>query len=599
MRRLFEQIKRRNVLRAAAGYAVVAWLVIQVADTVFPLLGVPLWVTTMVVLLIIIGFPVTIVISWIYQWTPGGIMTEQEADAAGYTEPIGIGRQIDFVIIVLLVIAVGWLAYDKTVEAPAHENSIAVLPFVNLSSDKEQEYFSDGIAEEILNLLAKFSDLTVIARTSSFAFKGKNEDIREIGRKLGVAHVLEGSVRKSGDRVRITAQLIDVSNGSHIWSETYDRTMINIFAVQDDVATAILDALLIHVGTSPLRGRPTGNMEAYVLFLKAKAAFNLPEYRDAKEYLLEAIALDPDFAEAHQFLAYTYWASAGIDEAVEDAQLLQNESAARALAIDPDLSFAQAMFQSSNGQDSSFVRNVEAFTLAAREHPSDPATLDILSFIFLVSGYLPDAISVAEQRVERDPLSTAAVLALANALYAAERTSDALATLQVAEQLDPGFADWFIGETNLAEERDDIAIAHFEADLNRNGLPNDWVRELVSGVRDPSGGQAYLDQRIPRIIAAMPEEKRFESQVRLRTWYLLFGFTDRYFEILFENLMSEEEVWTGIGFYVQAGTIHRRQGFTAHPKYIELVKWFEYTDQWERSGPPDYCKEMSGQWACE
>ncbi len=244
------------------------------------------------------------------------------------------------------------------------------------------------------------------------------------------------------------------------------------------------------------------------------------------------------------------------------------------------------------------MRGVEAFTLAAREHPSNPATLDTLTFLFLVSGYLSDAISVAEQRVERDPLSTAAVLALANAHYAAERTSDAVATLQVAEQLAPGFADWFIGETNLAEERDDIAIAHFEADLNRNGLPYDWVRELVTSVRDPSGGQAYLDQRIPRIIAAMPEDKRFESQVRLRTWYLLFGFTDRYFELLFENLSSGTG-WTGAGFYIQAGTIHRRQGFTAHPNYLELAKSFEYTDQWEHSGPPDYCKKVSDEWVCE
>jgi hypothetical protein len=180
MRRLFEQLKRRNVLRAAAGYAVVAWLIIQVADTVFPILGVPVWVTTMVVVLIIIGFPVTVVVSWVYQWTPAGIMTEQEADAAGYTEPIGIGRQIDFVIIILLIIAVGWLIYDRTVE-PILDNSIAVLPFVNMTADPENEFFADGISEEILNLLVQIPDLKVIGRTSSFSFKGKDVDLRTIG----------------------------------------------------------------------------------------------------------------------------------------------------------------------------------------------------------------------------------------------------------------------------------------------------------------------------------------------------------------------------------------------------------------------------------
>ena len=307
MGRFFEQLKRRNVLRAAAGYTVVAWLIIQVADTVFPILGVPTWLTTMVVILIIIGFPVTVVVSWIYQWTPAGIMTEQEADAAGYTEPIGIGRQIDFVIIVLLIIAVGWLVYDKTIVAPDLENSIAVLPFVNMSPDPDQEYFSDGLSEEILNLLAKIPALKVIGRTSSFAFKGKNEDLRVIGEALGVKTLLEGSVRKSGERVRITAQLIDVSDGAHIWSESYNRTMTDIFAVQDDVAAAIIDALQIHVGAIPTRGRPTENTAAYALFLKGRVSMIATEWQNAETFLLKAVELDPMFAEAYEMLAFSYW----------------------------------------------------------------------------------------------------------------------------------------------------------------------------------------------------------------------------------------------------------------------------------------------------
>jgi TolB-like protein len=166
-------------------------------------------------------------------------------------------------------------------ESVAREKSIAVLPFVNMSSDSEQEYFSDGLSEEILNLLAKVPELKVTARTSSFAFKGKNEDVRSIGKALNVNAVLEGSVRKSGERVRITAQLIDVASGTHLWSETYDRILTDIFAVQDSVASEILDALQVHVGVAPTRGRPTENPEAYSLALKAKAALGVVDAKNA------------------------------------------------------------------------------------------------------------------------------------------------------------------------------------------------------------------------------------------------------------------------------------------------------------------------------
>ena len=187
------------------------------------------------------------------------------------------------------------------------QKSIAVLPFVNMSSDPEQEYFSDGLSEEILNLLAKIPDLKVIGRTSSFAFKGQNQDLRGIGQALGVNTVLEGSVRKSGDRVRITAQLIDVQDGAHIWSESYDRTLNDIFAVQDNVAASIIDALQIHVGVAPTRGRPTESAEAYALFLKARASLNAFEMQDATKFAQMATELDPKFAEAYELLANCYW----------------------------------------------------------------------------------------------------------------------------------------------------------------------------------------------------------------------------------------------------------------------------------------------------
>ena len=217
-----------------------------------------------------------------------------------------------------------------------------------MSPDPDQEYFSDGLSEEILNLLAKIDGLKVIGRTSSFAFKGKNEDLRNIGKALGVTTVLEGSVRKSGDRVRVTAQLIDVSDGSHLWSDTYDRTLTDIFAVQDDVAASIIDALQIHISTTPTRGRPTESSEAYTYFLSARSALNRTESADALQSAQKAVGLDPLFAEAYELLALAYWSSNGASLDATQSQRGTNDAAAKALAIDPSLFFAQALLVESD-----------------------------------------------------------------------------------------------------------------------------------------------------------------------------------------------------------------------------------------------------------
>ncbi len=598
MGRLFEQLKRRNVLRAAAGYAVVAWLIIEVADTVFPILGVPTWMITMVVILIIIGFPVTVVVSWIYQWTPAGIMTEGEADAAGYTEPIGIGRQIDFVIIVLLIIAVGWLVYDKTIVAPVLENSIAVLPFVNMSDDPGNEYFSDGMSEEILNLLARIPGLKVIGRTSSFAFKGKNEDLRVIGRTLGVKTVLEGSVRKSGDRVRISAQLVDVSDGTNIWSETYERTMTDIFAVQDDVAAAIIDALQIHVSVNPTRGRPTESPEAYTLFLKARVLLNAQNGRDAIVLLRRATELDPNFGEGYELLAYSYWQQAGTSISMVESQRLVNDAASNALIINPDLAFAKALYLQIVPYNQYGQTKIGALEQAWRAQPGDTTPLRPLIYELTRAGYHREAHRFAEQFVELDPLSSVAHYSLGETLYATGHTTEAMAPLAFASELDNEFAKWFVPAVHIAEKHDDSAIAQTEATLERDGISDStWVRDLVAGARDPVNGQAYLDRRIPQIVAAMPDEYAGEWQYTLTLWYLLFGYLDRYYELIFEA--GPPKTWTDADLYMWQGTVFRHGGFTAHPKYLEAAESFGTIDVWEQRGPPDFCEKVNGQWVCE
>jgi TolB-like protein len=601
MGRLFEQLKRRNVLRPAAGYAVVAWLIIEVADTVFPILGVPTWVTTMVVVLIIIGFPITVVVSWVYQWTPAGIMTEQQADAAGYTQPVGIGRQIDFVIIVLLVIAVGWLVYDKTIVAPVLENSIAVLPFVNMSDDPGNEYFSDGMSEEILNLLARIRGLKVIGRTSSFSFKGQNEDLRVIGQTLGVKTVLEGSVRKSGDRVRITAQLVDVSDGTHIWSETYDRTMTDIFAVQDNVAAAIIEALQIHVGTIPTRGRPTENPEAYTLFLRARASLNDLEYWNAEEILLEAIELDPNFAEAYELLVATYVGLAGWGIEAAEAQELIRDVATKAISLDPDRVFAEVWYHGTQLGPEYRVGTLEALDRATRTEPDNPLILESYIFLLTEIGYLEEALRWAEHYVQVDPLSLLANMNWAVALYAVGRTEDAMAALEFANRsnLDPGSTKWNVDGINLFEGHDEIAIEHFESWLVQRDYPDPrWFRDLVTAARDPQLGQAYLDERIPEILATIPEDDAFNWHEDIISLYLFFGFLDRHYELVMATEPTDA-TWHYAGIHVWRGVIFRRLGFTGHPDFVELARLLSIDNVWEKRGPPDFCEKVGSKWVCE
>ncbi len=498
-------------------------------------------------------------------------------------------------VLMLGVAAVWWGFGNRRVDVPAiaeplsitAPHSIAVLPFVNMSSDPEQEYFSDGISEEILNLLAKIPNLKVIGRTSSFAFKGKNEDLRTIGQILGVNTVLEGSVRKSGDRVRITAQLVSVSDGTNIWSESYDRTMTDIFSVQDDVAAAIIDALQIHVGTSSTRGRPTENTEAYTLFLRGRGLIDVGLHGAPERLLLKTIELDPNFAEAYELLAGIYWR--------RSEQKQTYDAAAKAIAIDPDLIWAQALYQSASIETR--LGAMEAAERAVREQPGNPNTLGMLSWSLLQAGYLQEALRLQERIVEIDPLSSEANLDLGYALYAVGRTSEAIAATELVSQLGGTSANWYLGKWNLVEKRDDIAIAYLETFFQKRGYSDTaWVRELVTSARDPATGQTYLDRRIPEIIVS---ESVVESSRKLTHLYSVFGFLDRHFDLILEADPTDS-AWESLSeLLVYDGVVTRRLGFTAHPKFLEVAESMGIINIWEQRGPPDFCEKVDDEWVCE
>ena len=319
-RNFFSELKRRNVLRAGAFYAASTWLLVQVATQVFPFFHIAEWVVRWIVIASIIGFPFAMLFSWVYEWTPQGLQRESEIPP---NESITrrTGKKLDRWITVILALAVVLLLADKfvlhkdaeTAAAPAvHGKSIAVLPFANLSEDKGNAYFAEGIQEEILTRLAKVADLKVISRTSTQHFKSSPGNLPEIAKQLGVAHILEGSVQKASDQVRVNVQLINALTDAHLWAETYDRKLTDIFAVESDIAKTIaetLQAKLTGSEKSSIAKVPTTNPEAYELYLKGRFFWNkrtAEDLRKAIDYFNSAIAKDPDYALAYAAVAQSW-----------------------------------------------------------------------------------------------------------------------------------------------------------------------------------------------------------------------------------------------------------------------------------------------------
>jgi TolB-like protein/Tfp pilus assembly protein PilF len=319
-KKFFGELKRRNVYKVAVAYAVVAWLLIQVATQVFPLFDIPNWAIRLVVLLLIIGFPVALVFAWAFELTPEGLKRTEDVDL-NKSITRGTGRKLDFLIIAVLLLVIAVFAYQRfgpgqkavvTVSSAIPEKSIAVLPFENRSEDKANAYFADGIQDEILTRLSKIADLKVISRTSTQHYKSAPDNLREIASQLGVAHIVEGSVQKSGDSVRVNVQLIKAANDSHLWADTYDRKLTDIFSVESEVAKAIADQLrakLTGQEEQVIAAKPTDNPEAYDAYLRGlaytlKAASTPANALGAQRYLKEAVRLDPKFAIAWALLSY-------------------------------------------------------------------------------------------------------------------------------------------------------------------------------------------------------------------------------------------------------------------------------------------------------
>jgi TolB-like protein/Tfp pilus assembly protein PilF len=425
------ELKRRNVVRVAILYAVVGWLVLQIADLAMPALGIPAWGLSLAVVLVVLGFPIALVLAWAFELTPGGIKRTHEVE---HHESIThlTGRRIDFLIIGVLAAALLFVVYDAYAPrlrtavsgeswAPAtglQLTSIAVLPFVDMSQAKDQEYLTDGISEELLNVLARAEGFKVAGRTSSFSFKGRDDDLRAIGEKLGVEHIVEGSVRKQGDRIRVTAQLVKAADGYHLWSATYDRRLDDVFAIQDEIAQQVVGSVRRTLGktslepASSLAGekRPTDNVEAYTHYLRGQHLLR-PRTREGMEAALaefeKAVALDPDFARAHVGIANSLVLLAGYGRrGIAEVEVQAASELERALALEPDLGEAYAGKALLLGEQRKPVSvQVPLLERAVAANPSDSQSLMWLGHVYGQAGRADDEMHAYERAYAVDPLA--------------------------------------------------------------------------------------------------------------------------------------------------------------------------------------------------
>ncbi|MBT8062865.1 MAG: hypothetical protein HKO64_02285 [Xanthomonadales bacterium] len=423
------ELKRRNVLRVGAAYVVTAWLVVQVVETLFPIYGLSDSAARMVVNILAIGLVPVLILSWVFEWTPEGLKRDAEVEP-GEPSSLAAAKRLDRIILIVLAVALGYFAFDKFVLDPARDveiaetareegrsealvesygdASIAVLAFENMSPDPDQEYFADGISEEILNLLAAIPELRVISRSSAFTYKGKEVPVPQIARELNVVHILEGSVRKAGKRIRVTAQLIEGRSDTHLWSQTWDRTLENVFAIQDEIAADVVEQLQVTL-TGQVPTSPRTDPEVYALTLRAKREFEFMAegHTDRVITLLErALSLDPKYVPAMEAMAlakFMMGQSSGLSGDELDA--IYNDWRMRILAVDPRNGTIQAYDAWDQYMDQRDIEGaVQSFERAMRDHPNNTEILRSAAAVFRRIGRYDLALPIIQQCVRLDPL---------------------------------------------------------------------------------------------------------------------------------------------------------------------------------------------------
>lgn len=535
---VWSELRRRNVFRVALFYIVSAWLLVQVAETVLPVFGVPDEFTRGVIVVLVLGFVPALVFAWIFELTPEGLKRESEGPAsADANRPIS--QKLNIATMIVAVLAIGLLAFDRFSGGSASPGassprdssaasagpdatparSIAVLAFDDLSPQSDQEYFAEGVSEELLNLLARIEGFKVAARTSSFKFRNTDADIGEIGRALNVETVLEGSVRKAGDQVRVTAQLINVEDGFHLWSNSYDRRLENIFAVQDEIAGAIVDALRLQFDVEAETASRTSNVEAYDHYLRGRELAREPTraglFRAIEQYEA-AIALDPDFAAAFAGIANAWvWLEDYGGVKSSEAYPKAEQAAQRALALDDESAEAHAAmafvldryYDDKQGASEYFERTLEL-------NPNYVTAYNLYGDVLRDMGKLDRMVEVHQRAVELDPLSPFMRMRLASKLLTAgqpERTA-AMVDELLAEQPDNDYAFEELGNLQMGSGDFRGAVDAFRrVHVQRPGDPYAaaQIAEIFIVLEDESAALAWIAEA-----RARGEDNRWELDPR-------------------------------------------------------------------------------------
>jgi TolB-like protein len=586
---LFQELKRRNVIRIAILYLVSSWVLLQLADVLSSLLNAPEFAGSIVVMLLVLGFFPALIFAWVYEMTPEGLKREVDVDRSQSMTP-ETGKKLNVVIIVLLVIAISGLVVDRLIpetsveedavlvespEAPVNDLSIAVLPFADLSQDQDQKYFTDGLSEELLNLLVRVDELRVASRTSSFAFRGSSLGIPEISKALNVGHILEGSVRKDGDRIRITAQLIEAGTDTHLWSENFDRELTDIFAIQDEIANAIVNALTGELGMGGDRvitvEAVTENLDAYEMFLTARELFiNREQLPESIRLFRKAVELDPDFARA--------WAGLGAVEGVAnewifgdgiDHEPLAKVAAEKALSLNPDLSMPLAVLGLIAND---YSDSLDYLSAAIEKDPKNTSAWLWLGLHQMVAGFIDESMASLQQCLAIDPGYQNCRQHLARAYLFKGDVETALKLCnETLEHLLHSTDDAFVS-TYVRNGQRYLALHIADARLGSAGAPViEWIRAIENPDADNSSGLARLKDW----------ERQTSSGEKLMSISPMFLSFRAYDELAENPELASYALWHPDG-----------DEFRTTPQFESIIRQQGIFEYWVSHGFPPQCKPM-------
>lgn len=617
----FGELKRRNVFRVGVSYIVTAWILLQVVDIVLENITAPEWVMQVFMLAMVIGFPIAMIFAWAFELTPDGIKLEKDVDKSQSITHV-TAQRLNRNITIALVIAVVLLLADKFWQrAPAEpvsgtetmqqavttgpvteqaEKSIAVLPFVDMSPEGDQAYFADGISEEILNVLVKTHSLKVAGRTSSFQFRGRNEDLRIIGEQLGVEHILEGSIRKANNRVRITAQLVTANDGFHLWSETYDRELTDIFAIQDEIARSITDALAVELKlgdeANSLVAASTGNMEAYDRYLQARGLIaRRADFPQAIGLLNEATVMDPEFAagwaanaQAHSLAIYY------INVNRDEYKKLAESMARKALEIDPGLSMAHSVLGDIYRDYYRWEEARDSYLRALALNPDDIEANEQYAQMLWRVSYFEEALRYSSKAIELDPLSWINLTVHAGLRYASGDRIGGWADMQRALQLSGSDRDFPLRHAiNMAisDGKIEQAIELMQAMSNSrrmiSGGPEvkEYFGQYLPSLQSMDGTLSFLSENLDQSIA-LGFRSVWSTDI---FWAAYYGDYDLAENILDAGILLDEHLSILDTSWFNYQIIEPL--YNSRP-YKSLVHRIKLDDFWRKHGFPHNCRPL-------